>query len=71
MTQLTQHPKPDLSRFEKNANAHSTGMLAEFLHFLTHNKKWWLTPIIAILLLLGILVVLGGTAVGPFIYTLF
>lgn len=35
-------------------------------------KKFWLAPIIIILLLLGILVVFGGgSAVAPFIYTLF
>ena len=43
----------------------------EFLDFLVENKKWWLAPIIVSLLLLGILVVLGGTAAAPFIYTLF
>jgi hypothetical protein len=35
-------------------------------------KKWWLGPIILILLLLGLLVVLtSGSALAPFIYTLF
>jgi hypothetical protein len=71
MTQITHNPKPEVSRFEKDANAHSAGVVAEFAHLLKHNKKWWLTPIILILLLLGLLVVLAGTAVGPFIYTLF
>jgi hypothetical protein len=71
MSQL-QHPiQTDVSRFEKSATTKSVGVLGEFLDFLMHNKKWWLTPIIFILLLLGVLVVLGGTAVGPFIYTLF
>jgi hypothetical protein len=71
MTTSTQHPKSDPARFERNASSPLTGTLGEFLHFLKHNKNWWLTPIIIVLLLLGILVVLGGTAVGPFIYTLF
>ena len=47
------------------------GLLREFGDFLLHNKKWWLTPIILTLLLVGVLVVLGGTAAAPFIYTLF
>ena len=35
-------------------------------------KKFWLAPIIVVLLLLGVLIVLAeGTAVAPFIYTLF
>jgi hypothetical protein len=39
--------------------------------FLRANKKWWLAPILVAILLLGLLVVLGGTAAAPFIYTLF
>ena len=35
-------------------------------------KKFWLAPIILVLLLLGVLIVVGqGSAVAPFIYTLF
>jgi hypothetical protein len=47
------------------------GLLAEFWDFLKHNKKWWLLPIILMVLGLGALVLLGGTAFAPFIYTLF
>lgn len=44
----------------------------EFWNFLRARKKFWLTPIILILLLFGGLVVLSsGSAVAPFIYTLF
>ena len=40
--------------------------------FVKERKKFWLIPVIAILLLLGIIIVLGGTsALAPFIYTLF
>jgi len=40
--------------------------------FLRERKKWWLLPIIVVLLLTGMLIVLStGTAVAPFIYTLF
>ena len=40
--------------------------------FLRTRKKWWLTPVLAFLLLLGMLLVLShGSAVAPFIYTLF
>ena len=46
--------------------------LAELWGFLRVRKKFWLLPIILVLLLFGVLVVLtGGTAVAPFIYTLF
>lgn len=59
------------SDFERQASEERTGLIAEFRDFLRHNKKWWLTPIIVALLLLGLVVVLSGTAAAPFIYTLF
>ncbi len=57
--------------FEQQAQEESPGFLKEYWQFLKHNKKWWLTPIIVTLLLLGALVVLGGSTAAPFIYTLF
>lgn len=40
--------------------------------FLTERKKYWLMPVVFILLILGILIVFGGSsAIAPFIYTLF
>ncbi len=58
--------------FEKAAaEAKSQGLLAEFLSFLAHNKKWWLLPIVLFLFLVGILIFLSSTAAAPFIYTLF
>ena len=47
------------------------GLASEFVDFLKDNKKWWLAPIIISILGLGLLVMLGGTAAAPFIYTLF
>ena len=55
----------DLSELERH------GLLKEFFDFLRYNKKWWLAPIIIVLLMVGILVLLGGTVAAPFIYTLF
>ncbi len=47
-------------------------ILREFWDFLKVRKKWWLAPIIIMLLLLGILIFFTqSTAVAPFIYTLF
>ncbi len=59
------------SEFEAASRAGRTNIVTEFWDFLKHNKKWWLTPIILVMLLVGALVVLGGTAAAPFIYTLF
>ncbi len=45
---------------------------AEFWNFLKVRKKWWLAPIILLCLLLGLLIVLTqGSALAPFIYTIF
>ena len=59
------------TEFEKAAKAASTGLLAEFWLFLRDNKKWWLLPILVVMFALGGLLLLGGTAAAPFIYTLF
>lgn len=47
------------------------GFFAEFLDFLKNNKKWWLLPILLVLALISVLVLLSGSALAPFIYTLF
>lgn len=46
--------------------------LSDLWLFMKERKKFWLAPVILILLLLGFLIVFGGgSAVAPFIYTLF
>ena len=48
------------------------GILKEFWDFLKVRKKWWLTPIVLVMVLLGALIVFSqGSALSPFIYTLF
>jgi phosphotransferase system glucose/maltose/N-acetylglucosamine-specific IIC component len=48
------------------------GIARELLGFLWRSKMWWLMPIVAVLLLAGILIGFGSASgVGPFIYTLF
>jgi len=54
--------------FARQAEEAPMGIVAEFWDFLKNEKKWWLTPIIIVLLVLGVLVFLSGTAVAPFIY---
>jgi hypothetical protein len=44
----------------------------EFFGYMKARKKWWLTPIIVLLILMGTLIVLTeGSALAPFIYALF
>ena len=61
-----------MADFEKTAREQQTaGFAAELWMFLRHTKKWWLLPIVVVLVLFGVLVFLSGTAAAPFIYTLF
>jgi len=47
-------------------------ILKELWDFLKVRKKWWLAPILVVLVLLGVLIVVTeSSAVAPFIYTLF
>ena len=49
-----------------------TELLKDLWLFMRERKKFWLAPIILVMLLLGALIVLAqGSAVAPFIYTLF
>lgn len=57
--------------FGRQSELAQAGLLRELVGLIRHNKKWWLTPIIVMLLMVGFLVVLSGTAIAPFIYTLF
>ncbi len=46
--------------------------LIDLWNFLRERRKWWLVPVVFVLLVLGLLIVLsGGSALAPFIYTLF
>ena len=46
--------------------------LKEFCEFLKVRKKYWLLPIVIVLVLFGVLIILSqGSAVAPFIYTIF
>ena len=59
------------SDFATQAKETRPGLLAELWEFLRDNKKWWLTPIIVVLLFVSALILLAGTAAAPFIYPLF
>ncbi len=58
-------------RFEKAAAQGNQRLVVDYLWFLSQNKKYWMIPILAILLLIGFLVILGGSSAGAFIYTMF
>ncbi len=68
-------PEPSRSdssaRFSERSEMSRPSLASEFFAFLKHNKKWWLLPILAVLIFLGILIYAGGGAAAPFIYTIF
>ena len=48
------------------------GFVKDFAGYMKERKKYWLTPNVIVMLLLGLLIVFAhGSAVAPFIYTLF
>ena len=61
----------DTNEFDRLAGERRQSLPAEFWYFLKHNKKWWLLPILIVIVLLGILVLVGGSGLAPFIYPLF
>ncbi len=60
-----------INDFEKQAQMPSQGIVGEYLSFLRQTGKWWLAPIILVMLFVGVLVVVGSTGGAPFIYALF
>jgi Family of unknown function (DUF5989) len=58
--------------FEQIARSGSeSSFLGDVWGLMRQRRKYWMMPIIVMLLLLGVLVFLSGTAAAPFIYTLF
>lgn len=58
-------------QLDQYARMRQSGLLREYWSFLRHRKLWYMIPIVGILVVLGALVFAGGTAVAPFLYTLF
>lgn len=64
-------PAPSIQGFDEDEDGEDS-LLGEFMLFLREEKKWWLAPLV--LLLLGISAVIifaEGSAIAPFIYTIF
>jgi hypothetical protein len=64
--------KSQATEFEKEAQEAAPSLVGEFVDFLKYNKKWWLIPIILVMLLVGLLLLFSASSpVAPFIYPLF
>jgi len=59
------------NEFEQANQQQQAGIIREFIAFLRENKKFWLIPLLLAFLAIGALLILGGTAAAPFVYTLF
>lgn len=47
-------------------------LLREFLGFIIHEKKWWMIPLVAVLLIIGTLILFASSSpLAPFLYPLF
>ena len=57
--------------FEKASNEKQANLVSEFAGFLKETRKFWLIPLIIVMLVLGSLLILTNSALAPFIYTLF
>lgn len=63
---------PPSENFEDLANHPlRSNVVSELWDFLRQHRKWWLLPIVFVLLAFGVLVFLSGTGAAPFIYTLY
>lgn len=57
--------------FREAGEQKPVGLLREIAEMLRDNKKYWMVPMIAVLLFFGVLLILGTTGAAPFIYALF
>lgn len=69
---MSRDPRRSDDDFAREAAQKETGFFREFADFLLHNKKWWLIPILVVLVLMGLLILLAGPGSPlPWLYTLF
>jgi hypothetical protein len=64
-------PSSPATQLEVAATAPGRGAIRDLLAFMGENKKWWLLPIVIVLVLIGALLLLAGTGAAPFLYPLF
>jgi len=64
-------PDEKKTAFEASGEEKQVSVLGEFFSLVKHNKKYWLIPLVLILLVFSVLIILGSSVAAPFIYTLF
>ena len=71
MSDEPERASTDTKSFADEAAGEDPGLLREYLAFMREYRKWWLTPLVIALLLIGVLVLLTSTPLGAALYTLF
>ncbi len=71
MADPTSDPSRPADEFAREAERKTPGLARELWAWLRHNKKWWLAPLLIVLFVVGVVVVVGSTVLGPFLYPLF
>ena len=66
-----QNPGSSQSDFARQGTMKRQSFFSEYLYFLKTNKKWWMLPLLLLMLAFGVLMVMASTGAAPFIYTLF
>ena len=64
-------PNPVADEFAQKISQSRPGFFRELFQFFRYTGKWWLGPLMFLILVLGVLIVLGGTGLAPLIYTIF
>jgi uncharacterized protein involved in exopolysaccharide biosynthesis len=62
---------PKQNEFLQESQEERGSFLSDYFAFLKRTRKWWMLPVLVVVLLFGLLVVLSATGAAPFIYTLF
>jgi Family of unknown function (DUF5989) len=62
---------PEAASFREAGEKKELTLGQEVVQMLRYNKKYWMIPLVVILLIFGVVLILGSTSIAPFIYTLF
>jgi hypothetical protein len=59
------------SEFARQAGTKRSSLLSDYLYLVKTNRKWWMLPLMGLLLAFGLLMVLVSTGAAPFLSTMF
>lgn len=71
MNDANKEPSSQAEKFTQQSTQARGSFLSEYIYLLKNNRKWWMLPLVFLLLAFGALMILSATGAAPFIYTLF